>query len=180
VDVTLIVCGAPLTARAPDLLAALADDGWRPGVVATPAAAPWLDSAAVERLTGEPPRTEFRSPAYPKRAGDPAAVVVCPATFNTVNKAAAGAADTYALATLCEALGSRLPVLLVPMVNNKLWGHPAWTDSLAIFSNAGAAIMNVHTGEAGAAEVASGTGDQVVARFRPGWVAAGLQRLVRR
>jgi phosphopantothenoylcysteine synthetase/decarboxylase len=108
--ITVIVCGAPLAARVPDVLSHLLSQGWRPAVVATPAAAGWLDSDAVEALTGGPPRTAFRTSAQPKP--DPAAaVLMCPATFNTLNKAAMGAADSYALAQLCEALGSGLPTL---------------------------------------------------------------------
>src|SRR5262245_58695378 len=98
VPMTLVVGGAPLTARTPDLLGALVGEGWQPVVVATPSASAWLDVDAVTRLVGEPPQDSFRAPDQPKRGVPPAAVVLCPATFNTVNKAAAGAADTYALA----------------------------------------------------------------------------------
>jgi len=176
-NVTLIVCGAPLTGRTPDLLRALLDDGWAVSVVATPSALAWLDGPAVERLTGALPKSEFRDPQQPKQGGPSDAVVVCPATFNTVNKAAAGAADSYALAQLCEALGEGVPVVAVPMVNNKLWGHPAWSPSLAVLESAGVDFMNIHTGEQGAAVVRSGTGDDVVARFDPAWVTSRLKRV---
>ena len=179
-EITLVVCGAPLTARTPDLVAALLAEGWRPTVVGTPASAAWLDVEAVAELTGEAPRFDFRSPDQAKRGGSPAAVVVCPATFNTVNKAAVGAADTYALAVLCEALGTSLPTVLVPMVNNKLWGHPAWAPSLAVFRNVGAALVDIHTGRLEVDAVTSGTGGDVVAHFQPAWVTAQLRRLLLR
>jgi phosphopantothenoylcysteine synthetase/decarboxylase len=175
-NVTLIVCGAPLTLRTPDLVRALLDDGWTVSVVATPSALAWIDGPAIKRLTGVLSRSEFRDPQHPKRGGPPDAVVVCPATFNTVNKAAVGAADTYALAQLCEALGEGVPVVAVPMVNNKLWGHPAWSRSLAVLESAGVDLMNIHTGEQGAAVVQSGTSDAVVARFDPAWVTSRLKR----
>ena len=174
-NVTLIVCGAPLTLRAPDLVRALLDDDWTVAVVATPSALAWIDGPTVEGLTGTLPRSEFRDPQQPK-SGPPDAVVVCPATFNTVNKAAVGAADTYALAQLCEALGEGVPVVAVPMVNNKLWGHPAWSRSLAVLESIGAELLNVHTGEHGAAVVQSGTADAVVAAFDPAWVISRLKR----
>ena len=177
VDVTLIVCGAPLTARTPDLVRELLAEGWRPTVVATPSAAWWLDGYAVESLIGEPPRTQFRSPSQPKRGGPPAAVVVCPATFNTVNKAAAGINDTYALGVLCEAIGTGTPTVLVPMVNNKLWGHPAWAGSLDVLSSAGVVLLDVNSGVAGTSPVVSGTGGEVTARFDPQWVATQLRAL---
>jgi hypothetical protein len=179
-DITLVVSGAPLTARTPDLVAALLADGWHTAVVGTPASAAWLDVEAVAGLTGEAPRFDFRSPEQAKRGGPPAAVVVCPATFNTVNKAAVGAADTYALAVLCEALGTGLPTVVVPMVNNKLWGHPAWAPSLAVFRKVGAALVDVHTGGPEVSAVTSGTGGDVVAQFQVAWVTAQLRRLLPR
>src|SRR5688500_936304 len=108
---TLIACGAPLATRTPELLVAVMAAGWEPSVIGTPAAAAWLDSDAVAALTGEPVQYDFRAPNQAKRTGDPAAVLVCPATFNTINKAAAGINDTYALGVLCEALGTGIPTV---------------------------------------------------------------------
>jgi phosphopantothenoylcysteine synthetase/decarboxylase len=171
--ITVIVCGAPLAARVPDVLLHVLSRGWRPTVVATPAAAEWLDDDAVEALTGGPPRTAFRASTQ-RKAGAAAAVLVCPATFNTLNKAAAGAADTYALALLCEALGARLPTVIVPMVNSKLWCHPVWDGTLSVLRSAGALVMDVRTGGLGARPVASGTADDIVAGFDPRWISAIL------
>jgi phosphopantothenoylcysteine decarboxylase len=176
--VTLIVCGAPLTLRTPDVLRALHNEGWQPRVIGTSASEGWLDADAVTELTGVPPQFDFRAPTLAKRDDPPAAVVVCPATFNTINKAAAGAADTYALAQICEALGMRLPMLVVPMVNNKLWGHPAWVGSLASFRSAGATLLDVQSGAVGEVPVPSGTGGAVVDRFDPAWVTARLRVLM--
>ncbi|MEV6299822.1 flavoprotein [Actinoplanes sp. NPDC051861] len=169
--VTLIVCGAPLTERAPDVIRALQAAGREVVVVATPAAHPWLDHDLVRELTGSAPQSDFRDPSQPKREGDTEGVVLCPGTFNTINQAAAGAANTYALAQLCSAIGEGLPVIAVPFVNNKLWGHPAWKRSLTVLEDAGVKLVDVHTGKPGAAPVQSGTGPEAVARFDPAWVA---------
>ena len=174
---TLIVCGAPLAARTTDMVRSLLDADWAVSVVATPAAMAWLDGDAVRILTGAAPRVEFRDPRRPKDAGSADVVVICPATFNTINKAAVGAADTYALAQVCEALGEGVPVVAVPMVNNKLWGHPAWTRSLAELQSAGTILLDVHTGEPGATAVQSGTGDDVVTSFDPTWMTNRLERI---
>jgi phosphopantothenoylcysteine synthetase/decarboxylase len=172
-DISVIVCGAPLAARTGDVVAHLLEEGWQPSVIGTPVAMEWLDGVLIERLTGRPVRTTFRSPAQPK-ARPASAVVVCPATFNTLNKAAAGVADTYALAQLCEALGSKLPTVIVPMVNDKLWGHPAWIGSLSTLQVAGAVLVDVQTGDLGTKPIVSGTGDDVVARFEPQWISSAL------
>jgi flavoprotein len=47
----------------------------------------------------------------------PDAIVVAPATFNTINKWAAGISDTLVLGLLTEAIGKRLPVVALPFVN---------------------------------------------------------------
>jgi phosphopantothenoylcysteine synthetase/decarboxylase len=173
-NVTVIVCGAPLATRTPDLLIELVAEGWTPSVIATPSALGWLDQAAIADAIGVPARSQYRDPSQPKSL-DPAAVVVCPATFNTVNKAAAGAMDTYALGVFCEALGAGIPTIVVPMVNNKLWGHPAWQRSLSVLVEAGAALVDVQTGGLELTPVTSGSGDAVVEAFDPSWVTARLE-----
>jgi phosphopantothenoylcysteine synthetase/decarboxylase len=176
---TVIVCGAPLAARTPDLVAELHRHGWHVSVVGTPSSAAWLDHRAITQLTGEPPRLDLRSVVTERRV-HPAAVVVCPATFNTINKAVAGANDTYALAVLCEALGSGVPILAVPMVNDRLWGHPAWASSLRVMKEAGVTLIDVVSGGVVPTAVESNAGERVAARFDPRWLSGHLARLVRR
>lgn len=165
-----MVCGAPLTERAPDLVRALQAAGRDVDVVATPAANPWLDHELIRGLTGAAPRTEFRDLNQPKEGGETDAIVLCPGTFNTINQAAAGTASTYALTRLCSAIGEGLPVIVVPFVNDKLWGHPAFPRSLAVLSGAGVRLVDVHTGTSEVTPVRSGSGPQAVAGFDPSWV----------
>jgi phosphopantothenoylcysteine synthetase/decarboxylase len=104
-------------------------------------------------------------------------VVVAPITFNTVGKLACGIADTYAHSTLCEALGDGVPILAVPMVNNRLWGHPAWSRNVDWLTSASVRWLSIHDGTIGKPKpVQSGTGDRVVKRFDPGWITAQLAR----
>jgi phosphopantothenoylcysteine synthetase/decarboxylase len=58
------------------------------------------------------------------------AIAVAPATFNTINKWAAGHADTLALGILTEAYGLGIPVAAQPYVNSAQAAHPAYTASL--------------------------------------------------
>ena len=104
--VSILVTGAPLAARFTDVAAALIDDGWTASISATEAALPWIDADHVDTVTGSPLRVRYRDPTSPS-AKDPDAVVVCPATFNTVGKAALGIADTYVHSVLCEAIWGR-------------------------------------------------------------------------
>jgi len=179
-ELILVVCGAPLAARSGDVVNGLLGSGWGLSVVATQPAMAWIDDITVGALTGSPVRVDHRSPDQPKRGPSPAAVVVCPGTFNTVNKAAIGIADNYALGVICEALGSRVPLVVVPMVNDKLWGHPAWQVSLTTLEAAGTRFVDIHTGRAGARPVNSGSGGEAVSAFNPSWLLGHLEELAPR
>lgn len=175
--ITLVVCGAPLAGRAVDLAEALAAAGSQVDLVGTPAATAWIDhDEAVARL-GSAPRVDFRVPAQPKTSADPDTVLVCPASFNTVNKVAAGVADNYATALVCEAIGMRTPTLVAPMINNKLWGHPGLSSSFARLRDAGVRFLDIRTGDQGLAPVESGTGDLLVRDFDPAWLVAAARAL---
>jgi phosphopantothenoylcysteine synthetase/decarboxylase len=170
---TLVVCGAPLAERAPDLAAAAVAAGWDVHVVTTPAALGWLDGDAVRQAAGSPARVDPRAPGQPKQA-QPAALAVCPATFNTVNKWAAGIADNHAMGVLCEAAGSGVPIVVVPMVKDSLWRHPAWQASLDRLAAAGVTFVDVRTGGPAPQPVQSGSGAAVAAAFDPAWILTRL------
>jgi phosphopantothenoylcysteine synthetase/decarboxylase len=173
---TLVVCGAPLAARAPEIAAALVAEGWRVQAVATPSAAAWVDAAVLAEAASQAVRAEHRPVGTPRNRERPAAVVVAPITFNTVGKLACGIADTYAHSTLGEALGDGVPILAVPMVNNRLWGNHAWARNVSMLSDAGVRWLSVHDGTVGEPEpVLSGTGEDVVKRFDPRWIAGQLR-----
>lgn len=87
-----------------------------------------------------PPRRPASFPA-------PDAVVVAPATFNTVNKWAAGIADTLAVGTLCEAAGLGVPIAVLPRVADALAAHPAYQDSVARLRGMGVRFADPYAGE---------------------------------
>lgn len=60
---------------------------------------------------GHPVRSDYRQPDDPDVLPSPDAIAVTPATFNKINKWAAGISDTLALGLLIEAIGKRLPVV---------------------------------------------------------------------
>ena len=128
--VYIIACGAPPAADLPDFVEQLSAEGWRPGVLATPMARRWLDVERLERLTGWPVRSEYRRPDEPKSYPPPDAVVVAPATLNTINKLAAGITDTYVLGVLAKALSRSGPLIVAPWVNSLLAAHPLLEPSL--------------------------------------------------
>ncbi len=173
----LVACGAPLAARVHEVAAAAVEAGWLVRVVATPAALAWLDQAAAEQATGYPVLTGQRRPDQAKRFPPPAHVIVCPATFNTVNKLAAGIMDNYPAGLLCEALATRTPSTIAPMVSNRLWDHPVWQRNLDLLTTAGVRFLDIRTGRVGTPQpVQPGTGGDITTAFNPAWPAAAAGR----
>ncbi|MGW8063823.1 flavoprotein [Streptomyces ziwulingensis] len=146
----VVVCAAGVASGVTELVTAAQERGWEVGVFATPVAmGGFFDTAAVEARTGRPVRSAWRRPSEPRPFPAPDAAVVAPATFNTVNKWAAGLADTLALATLCEACGLGVPVAVLPCVADALASHPAYRESVARLSGMGVRFGDPYTGEAG-------------------------------
>lgn len=144
----VVVCAAGVAADVGRLITAARERGWEVGVVATPVAMNgFFDTAAVEALTGRPIRSAWRTPGEPRPFPPPDAVAAAPATFNTVNKWAAGLADTLAVATLCEASGLGVPVAALPCVADALAAHPAYQDSLARLRGMGVRFGEPYSGE---------------------------------
>src|SRR5712692_5262590 len=120
----LIVCGAGPAADARKLIKLAQQRGWRAQVIATPTAMAFIDTAALEALTGSPVRSAYRSPGEP-RSMQADAVIVAPGTYNTISKCAQGISDTYALGILAEAVSLPIPVVMLPFVNSALASrHP--------------------------------------------------------
>lgn len=97
------------------------------------------------------------------------AVLVAPATFNTINKAAAGVNDSLALGLINEALGTlSVPLALVPWVNASLSRHPAYSLSLARLKGSGAHTVTPKANDVGAFEAACSAASR--------WLAASAAR----
>jgi phosphopantothenoylcysteine synthetase/decarboxylase len=69
------------------------------------------------------------------------AVVVAPATFNTVNKWAAGIWDTLATGLLCELTGLGVPIVAVPLVKEALARHVAFGRSREVLNEMGVRVL---------------------------------------
>lgn len=172
---SLVVCGAPLGARAHDIAAELVGAGWTVQVLATPAAGRWVDVTSCASVTGRP--VVGLSDARAERHPD--VVVAAPVTFNTVGKLAHGIADTPAHSFMAEVLGERSPVFAVPTLNATLSANPAWEPNWQALTAAGVQWVSVHDGSLGPPRsVVSGSSDQLVAAFDPRWVTAHLLTLV--
>ncbi|MFB6437863.1 flavoprotein [Streptomyces sp. NPDC056411] len=126
----VVVCAAGISGDVGKLITAAQEADWDVGVIATPQGLGFMDANAVEAQTGYPIRSAWRSPGDPRPLPPADAIAVAPATFNTINKWAAGISDTLAVGILCEAYGFGIPTVVLPYVNSVLAAHPAYRQSL--------------------------------------------------
>jgi phosphopantothenoylcysteine synthetase/decarboxylase len=136
----VIVCGAGPAGDAGKLVELAHDRGWIVQIVATPAALAFIDVPKLEAQTGRPVRSEYRSPSEP-RSPRADAIIVAPATYNTINKWANGISDTYALGILAEAPGLGIPVVVLPFVNSALAGRLPFKDSVDVLRSEGVQVL---------------------------------------
>lgn len=163
----VIVCGAGTAGDAGGLVGAAIDQGWDPYVIPTPSGAEFIDVADLERLTGHPVRSRYRKPGEAGKLPHAAAVIVAPATYNTINKWAFGASDTFALGLLAEMTGLGVPTAVLPFVNTALAANNVYNESLRRLDASGITVL---TDAAGNAPHAPGTGDRARSLFP--WAAA--------
>lgn len=137
----VIACAATPAAQVGYLIGEAQATGWAVCVLLTPSAVRFADAAGIARQTGFPVRSEYKNPGAPDVLPDPDAIIVAPATVNTINKWAAGICDTLALGILVEAIGKRLPIVAVPWTNAAHAAHPAFIENLAKLSSWGVRIV---------------------------------------
>jgi phosphopantothenoylcysteine synthetase/decarboxylase len=126
----VVVCAAPPAAEVQNLVKLAQAAGWEVAVTATPEALAFIDAPQLAAITGFPVRHRWREPDEPESVPEAQALVVAPATFNTINRWAAGITNTVAVGTLCEYLGLAAPIIAVPNVNPPLARHPTFRANL--------------------------------------------------
>jgi phosphopantothenoylcysteine decarboxylase len=89
----VIACAAPPAMDVHVLIDLAQQDGWDVCLIATPRAFQWLDVPGLAGRTGHPVRHDYKLPGEPDVLPEPDAIIVAPATFNTINKWAAGIAE---------------------------------------------------------------------------------------
>jgi len=174
---SIIICAAGPACDAGKLVSMASDQGWRVQVIATPPAIAFLDIAAIEAQTGQPVRSQYSqySPSGSPRSPVPDAIIVAPATYNTINKWANGISDTYALGILAEAPGLGVPVVVLPFVNTSLAGREAFRDSVARLRREGITIL---LGDGGFEPHPPRTGGAQAASFPWCLALAEVQRVI--
>ncbi|GAA4576463.1 flavoprotein [Planotetraspora kaengkrachanensis] len=136
----VIVCAAGPASDVGRLVTMAQNDGWTVQIVATSPALDFIDVPALEKQTGRPVRSQYRKPDEPKQPRADA-IIVAPATYNTINKFAQGVADTYALGLLAEAPGLGIPVVVLPFVNSALATRAPFREAVKLLRAEGVRIL---------------------------------------
>lgn len=139
----LVSCAAPPTRRIRTGIVKAQQAGWDVCLIVTPSAARWIadETAELEKETGHPIRVDYKLPHQSDVLPAPDAILVAPATFNTINKWAAGISDTLALGLITEAIGLELPVVALPYLNRAQAAHPAFNRSVEVLRDSGVVVL---------------------------------------
>jgi hypothetical protein len=137
---TVVVCGAGPATEIGTLVGLALERSWAVQVVATPAALEFFDQDTIAKATGSPVRSQYSRPGAP-RSLIPGAILVAPATYNTICKWAQGISDTYALGILAEMTGMGIPVAVLPFVNTALASRAPFQRSAASLRAEGVRIL---------------------------------------
>ncbi|MEV6707747.1 flavoprotein [Micromonospora wenchangensis] len=117
----IVVCAAGPAPDVTTLINTAHQRSWTTAVTATPHATDFIDIPAIEKLTGAPVRSDYqKSPGIRRSLPAADALVIAPATYNSINKIALGLADNYAMTTIAEIIGRHVPTVIVPFVNTAL------------------------------------------------------------
>ncbi len=141
------------------LISRLAKEGVEVQVVATPSALNFIGTATLEGLTGKKVFSEvfhdgqMMNHIHLDRWAD--AVILCPASANTINQMAAGISDDL-VKTLFMAHDFSRPYFLVPAMNEKMWTHPATKTSVDKLIGYGVKVLNPNSGSLACGETGEG------------------------
>jgi phosphopantothenoylcysteine synthetase/decarboxylase len=137
----LIYSGTTTAARTPDIVRGLLALGF-PTVIAipTPNASRVIAPRELADIAGvHLVQSYFDAVIRPR---PPRGVLLfAPCSFNSLNKLAAGIADTLALSVAAEAIGRRTPVIVGPSLNQPLLDHPAAQSSLQTLATWGVTVV---------------------------------------
>lgn len=122
--------------------------GWDVRLGLTPTAARWLNPqlTELERLTGGPVRSEYKLPGEPDVWPPADAILVAPATFNTINEWALGLTSKFVVGVVAEGIGKGIPIVTMPCVNSAYVRHNQFDRSVAELRDMGVTVLY---GEAG-------------------------------
>ena len=147
--IVLGITGGIAAYKAADIASKLTQAGARVEVVMTESATKFITPLTLRNITGRPVVTDMFELASEhsvehialSEAAD--AVVIAPATANTIAKLAAGIADNM---LGCVVLATLAPVVIVPAMNDNMFQNPVTQDNLAKLKARGFTVVDPEYG----------------------------------
>ncbi len=141
--IVLGVAGGIAALKAGELITTLLKGGAEVRVMMTPEATRFVTPLTLQALSQHPVSCDLldvrEQPEVHINLSEWAeAVLIVPATANTLAKLAAGLADEVVSATV---LATRAPLVLAPAMNDLMWEHPATRTNLATLRDRGAVVV---------------------------------------
>ncbi|HUS14774.1 MAG TPA: bifunctional phosphopantothenoylcysteine decarboxylase/phosphopantothenate--cysteine ligase CoaBC [Chloroflexia bacterium] len=147
--IILGVCGGIAAYKVADLASKLTQAGATVDVVMTEAATRFVTPLTFAALTHREVRTDLwqswlgDDTGHVALAHTAAALVIAPATANTLARLALGFTDDLLGAV---ALATRAPMLIVPAMEPNMWNHPATQGHVAVLRERGAVVVEPDAG----------------------------------
>jgi phosphopantothenoylcysteine decarboxylase / phosphopantothenate---cysteine ligase len=173
--ILLVIGGGIAAYKALDLIRRLRERGAAVRCVLTEGAQRFVTPLAAGALSGERVHTDLfdreseADVGHIRLARDADAVVVAPATANLMARLAGGHAPDLASTVL---LATRLPILIAPAMNVRMWAHPATRRNLATLTADGVAVVGPNDGRMAEAETGPGR------MAEPHEIADALERML--
>ena len=153
------ITGGIAAYKAAELARLFVKAGWQVQVVMTRHATEFVAPLTFQALTGREVRGALFDAQHEAAMGHielarwPDAIVVAPASANTIAKLAQGRADDL-LSTLC--LATDRPIWVVPAMNRLMWSNAATQDNLATLRRRGYRQLGPGAGSQACGEVGEG------------------------
>lgn len=148
--IVLGITGSIAAYKSAELARLLVTRGYDVRVLMTEAACQFITPATLEALTGNPASVSFWKEQEPGQIGHIAlsdwaeAIVVAPATADTIAKIAYGFADSPLTATI---LASTAPLVIAPAMNVNMYANPQTQENIAKLRSRGAIIVDPEEGD---------------------------------
>jgi phosphopantothenoylcysteine synthetase/decarboxylase len=137
-----LVCGSPAARHVGKLVDLAQADGWDVCVVASPDGRKFIDVEALEAKTGHVVRSWYKAPDEPDVLPPADAMIVAPATCNSLAKWAVGISDTLLLGMVVEAVGQKLPVVCVATSSSAQLSFPAIQEAIQKLASWGVTMID--------------------------------------
>ena len=145
--VTLCVTGSVAAAQAPEIARELMRRGAEVYPVLSRSACELIGPKIMEWATGNPVITELTGRIeHVQLAGEWTGrsdlVLIAPATANTIGKIASGIDDTPVTTVATTALGSGIPIVIVPAMHQSMYRHPIVLENIRKLRSLGVEILD--------------------------------------